>query len=421
MSKAASTGRLAAGQVGQGDPHLTPERAHFDASVLLVDDIEANLLALEAVLKPLRCNLVRASSGEEALRQVLLREFAVLLIDVMMPGLDGLATAQLIRSRASTRHVPIIFLTGMDLDARSMAQGYARGAVDYLVKPFDPDILRSKVAVFVELFLKNQELKAQTDLAKRREREALENRRLYETERGARTQAEAVSRAREEAIAIVSHDLRNPISSIAANVDALKRRLQHRDPDGLLGRVEAVQRGVVRMNSLVSDLLDTARIQAGNLSIAPHVEDVVAIVRQAADLLQPLLAEKQQHLDLRVPGHVLSAHCDRERVLQVLSNLVGNAIKFSPAEATIAVEVSARANEVLVLVSDRGSGISAEQLPRIFEPYWQAAQERRQGLGLGLAIAKGIVEAHGTRIWAESRAGLGSQFFFTLPLARPPS
>jgi signal transduction histidine kinase len=420
MSKAASTGRLAAGQEGREDPHLTPERAYFDASVLLVDDIEANLLALDAVLRPLRCNLVRASSGEEALRQVLLREFAVLLIDVMMPGLDGLATAQLIRSRASTRHVPIIFLTGMDLDARSMAQGYARGAVDYLVKPFDPDILRSKVAVFVELFLKNQELKAQTDLAKRREREALENRRLYESERGARTQAEAVSRAREEAIAIVSHDLRNPISSIAANVDALKRKLQHRDPDGLMGRVEAVQRGIARMNSLVSDLLDTARIQAGSLSIAPHVEDVVAIVRQAGDLLQPLLAEKQQHLDLRGPGHVLSAHCDRERVLQVLSNLVGNAIKFSPAEATITVEVSARANEVLVLVSDRGPGILAEQIPRIFEPYWQAAQERRQGLGLGLAIAKGIVEAHGTRIWAESQPGLGSQFFFTLPLARPP-
>jgi signal transduction histidine kinase len=391
-------------------------RAAVAASVLLVDDTEANLVAFEAVLEPLGCRLVRTSSGQEALRQVLLHDFAVILMDVMMPGLDGLATTGLIKKRPSLRHVPIIFLTAGDRDPKEVERGYALGAVDYLVKPFEPHILRSKVAVFVELFLRGEELKAQTELAQRRAREAIENRRLYESERQARVDAEAIAHAREEAIAIVSHDLRNPMSVVAANADIICRDLVKGDTDGALARAGAIKRGMARMDALVRDLLDTARIQSGSLTVQFEVEDVTGIVREVVELLGPLLAAEKQTLEVVLPAAPIRARCDRHRIFQVLSNLVGNASKFSPAGGSIVIKVTQGSHVVRVEVIDRGCGISADQLTHIFEPYWRASPTRQQGLGLGLAIAKGIVEAHGHRISVESRVGEGSQFAFELSL-----
>jgi signal transduction histidine kinase len=385
-------------------------------SVLIVDDLEANLLALEAVLAPLECNIVRAVSGEEALKHLLFHDFAVLLIDVMMPGLDGLATATFIKNRPATRHVPIIFLTGLETRQQDVMRAYAKGCVDYLIKPFDPDILRSKVAVFVELFLKRRELQVQTELAQRREREALENRRLYESERGARAEAEAAARAREDIVAVVSHDLRNPMSAIVASAALIKNAAAKGQTDDIARRVETIERSVGRMNSIVSDLLDTAKIQSGRLPVDLKEEDVSALLDQMLDQLRPVVANKEQKLEAVIRGGPLPrAKCDRERVFQVLSNLIGNANKFSPEGDTITVEASARPGEILFAVTDHGCGISADQQAHIFEPYWQASQQRQRGLGLGLAIVKGIIEAHGSRIWVESRAGAGSRFLFTLP------
>jgi signal transduction histidine kinase len=386
-------------------------------SILIVDDVEANLIALEAVLEPLACNVVRASSGQEALKHILFQDFAVVLIDVMMPGLDGIATAGYIKNRPASRHLPIIFLTGLETRQQEIVQAYAKGAVDYLIKPFDPDILRSKVAVFVELFLKRRELEAQTELAQRREREALENRRLYESERGARAQAEAAARAREDIIAVVSHDLRNPMSAIIGSAALIKVDIAKGAPDNVVRRVESIQRNVARMSGIVNDLLDTTKIQSGGLSIDLKREEVAVLLEQAVDMLRPVLLTKQQTLEIKAEENLCAVSCDRERVLRIFSNLVGNASKFSPDGDTITIEASARPSEILFVVSDHGPGIAPDQLPHIFEPYWQASQERRRGLGLGLAIVKGIVEAHQSRIWVESRVGGGSRFFFTLPIA----
>ena len=387
------------------------------ANILIVDDIEANLLALEAVLAPLGCNIVRASSGDEALKHLLFHDFAVALIDVMMPGLDGPATAALIKNRPATRHIPIIFLTGLETHQQAIVYAYAKGAVDYLVKPCDPDILRSKVSVFVELFLKRRELQQQTELAQRREREALENRRLYESERGARVQAEVIAQARQDIIAVVSHDLRNPMGAILTSASLIKKAAQKGEIDGAIRRAETIERGVARMQRIVNDLLDTAKIQAGGLSIEIKEADVAPLLDQVGELLRPVLAERKQTLEISVDGPLPRAKCDRERLFQVFSNLIGNASKFSPEGDHITVEASARAQEILFAVTDHGCGISADQQVHIFEPYWQASQERKRGLGLGLAIVKGIVEAHGTRIWVESRVGVGTRFFFTLPSA----
>ncbi|MET0592699.1 MAG: ATP-binding protein [Polyangiaceae bacterium] len=386
-------------------------------SILIVDDVPANLVALEAVLEPLGCHLVRASSGEEALKHILFQDFAVVLIDVMMPGLDGLATAGYIKNRPASRHLPIIFLTGLETRQKEIVHAYAKGAVDYLIKPFDPDILRSKVSVFIELFLKRRELQAQTELAQRREREAIENRRLYESERGARAQAEAAARAREEIIAVVSHDLRNPMSSIAGSAALVKKDLAKGDTDCILRRVETIERNVARMVGIVDDLLDTTKIQSGGLAVELKREDAGPLLEQAADMLRPTLLARKQVLEIATEETLPFVMCDRERIFRVFSNLVVNASKFSPEGDTIKIEASTRPGEVLFVVSDHGSGISPDQLPHIFEPYWQASQQRRQGLGLGLAIVKGIIEAHASRIWVESRIGAGTRFFFTLPSA----
>ena len=386
--------------------------------VLLVDDREANLLALEAILEPLACTLVRADSGRAALRQLLVRDFALILLDVMMPDLDGIETASLIKERQSTRHIPIIFLTGVDTHGRIMADAYRHGAVDYLVKPFDPNMLRSKVSVFVDLYRKSQELKAQTELAQRRESEAAESRRLYEEERRARAHAEEIAQTRQDAVAVVSHDLRNPINAISTSAALMALAIDKGNVEGLSARVQTIQNAVSRMNALIRDLLDTTRIQSGNLPVNLQTEDLAVIIGQVVQLLGPTLAGKKQTFDVALSDTKLYALCDRERIFQVLSNLIGNASKFSPEGTAVAIRARASSGEILVEVIDRGPGISDEHLPRIFEPYWRASPHRQTGLGLGLAIAKGIIEAHGTRIWVESRAGDGSRFCFTLPVPR---
>ena len=316
--------------------------------MLVVDDHEPNLVALEALFEPLGCNVVRARSGEEALALLCFQDFALVLLDVMMPGLDGIATAGLITSRPATRGVPIIFLSAVETRPKRIALGYAQGAVDYLVKPVDPDILRSKVAVFVELFQQRQALRAQTELALQREREALENRQLYERERGARARAEAIARAREDIIAIVSHDLRNPMSAIATKAMSLRLNLAKGQTDGLVSNVELIEKNLSWMETLVSDLLDTARIQSGNLTVELGTESVTPLVHQITEQLRPVLSTKNQTLQVVVSDGQLSAKCDRERVFQVFSNLLGNASKFSPAGATIRVEVKGRPSEMSV-------------------------------------------------------------------------
>jgi signal transduction histidine kinase len=403
---------------GPDAPESVNRQLPREASVLLVDDKEANLLALEAILEPLGCTLVRADSGRAALRQLLFRDFAVILLDVMMPDLDGIATAALIKQRQATRHIPIIFLTGVDTQGRIMADAYAQGAVDYLVKPFDPGILRSKVSVFVDLYRKSQELKEQTELAKQRELEAAESRLLYEEERRARAHAEEIAQTREDAVAVVSHDLRNPMNAISTCATLMAMAIEKGNTDGLITRVQTIQNAVTRMNALIRDLLDTTRIQSGGLPVNLQPEDLTVVIGQIAQLLGPALASKKQTLEIVLPETGVRAACDRERIFQVLSNLVGNASKFSPDGTVIAIRATAAPDEIRVEVVDRGPGISDEHLPRIFEPYWRASQQRQTGLGLGLAIAKGIIDAHQSRIWVESRVGEGSRFCFTLPVAR---
>lgn len=240
---------------------------------------------------------------------------------------------------------------------------------------------------------------------------ALENARLFRA-------AQDATHARDDLVAIVSHDLRNPIHTIhmAASflleiAPATDRRLQARR------QLEVIQRSATRANRLIQDLLDVAKIQAGGLAVDTTVVEVRSLVDEAVESATPLAAAAQIVVTGNVPDDIPAVASDRERVLQVFSNLVGNAIKFTPKGGQIRILSALENGEVRITVADSGPGIPAENLDHVFDRYWQAKSTAKLGTGLGLSIAKGIVEAHGGRIWAESPPSSGAEFNFTLPLA----
>ncbi len=240
---------------------------------------------------------------------------------------------------------------------------------------------------------------------------ALENARLYKA-------AQDATRARDDLVAIVSHDLRNPVHTInmaaaflleiAPPVD---RRITSRR------QLEVIQRAAHRANRLISDLLDVAKIQAGRMAVEPTAVDVPSLVQEAVDAATPLASAKQLRVDRVVSPEFRQVSADRDRVLQVFGNLLGNAIKFTPSGGQITVTADAEGSQAHFTVSDTGPGIPPEHVPHVFDRYWQAKSTAKLGTGLGLSIAKGIVEAHSGKIWVESEPGKGASFNFTLPYA----
>ena len=380
------------------------------ASVLVVDDHAPNLLAVEAILEPLDVRLVMATSGDEALRHLLREDFAVILLDVQMADLDGFQTAELIKESQRTRHIPIMFLTAVNRDAEHIFKGYQRGAVDYLLKPFAPEVLRSKVAVFVDLYVRGEKIKRQAQLL-------VESTALYEQEYRARATAEAATRAREDALAVVSHDLRNPLSRIAMSATLMLETMPD-TPEYARHRKGAaiIERAAEQMTRLVSDWLDVSRMEAGSLSLVRVAIPTQALIGQALEICQPLAAQRDQRVTVVNEVADLPVLCDPARMSQVFSNLLGNAIKFTPPGGAFTLAARSVGDRVEFSVADEGTGIPAEQLPHVFERYWKARAADRDGVGLGLAIVKGIVEAHGGTIRVESAAA-GTTFTFTIPIA----
>ena len=242
-----------------------------------------------------------------------------------------------------------------------------------------------------------------------------ERTRLLEAERAARAAAETALRTRDEVLAVVSHDLRNPLSVIDMCAASLTDKLPP-DDEGAHSLVRTIKSSTEWMNRLIEDLLDVARVEAGRLYLDRHPQDLVRVISEATVMLEPLIAEKSLTLHEDLPDHLPSANVDARRVVQVLENLVSNAVKHTAPGGEIRIRAESANGEVRISVRDTGCGIPAENLPHLFDRFWQAHGARRGGAGLGLAIAKGIVEAHGGRIWVESELGAGSTFAFSLPL-----
>ena len=393
--------------------------------LLLVDDQPSNLQALESLLGSTGCRLVRAQSADEALLALLNQDFAAIVLDIQMPGMNGLELATLIKQRRRSRHVPILFLTAHMIDERDMLQGYGTGAVDYLTKPIHPEILRSKIAVFVELFRKTRALARTNEML---QREMAERERMDEALRQAnqelewrvqeRTEAlQEADRRKDEFLASLAHELRNPLAPIRSAVEVLRR------PElGPVHRGEAqavIVRQVEHMTRLIDDLLDVSRITANKLDLRLEPVSVTEVLHQSVETSRADLDRARHTLTLHLPAEPAYVFGDPTRLTQIVSNLVQNACKYTPRGGHVTLSAVASNGHVEIAVRDNGIGIAAADVPRLFEKFSQVIpglQRGGGGLGLGLALVRGLVSLHGGVVEVHSAGlGQGSEFVVRLP------
>ena len=401
--------------------------------ILIVDDNPANLLALEAALAPIGERVVRAPSGEEALRLLLMHDFALILLDVQMPSLDGFETARLIRERRRSRYTPIIFVTAHGRDDQSVLEAYKLGAVDFLFKPVVAEILQSKAVVFVELQRRAAQVARQSELlraAERRDHErAMEEERRRWDEEAMRRQMEEMAQAdrrKDEFLAVLGHELRNPLSAIVTGCDLLRRKLMGGDAigaellPGILKTRDRIDRQAQHLRRLVDDLLDLARINSGKIELKKSVITLQQVIEQAVSTSLPALEEGGHDLDVDLPREPVSLVADPVRLIQVVANLLHNAARYTDPHGKIRVtaSVDAPSSTVQIAVSDNGRGITAELLPRVFDVFVQESTSGAgHGLGLGLTVVKRLVTMHRGSVTAASPGpGKGSTFVITLPL-----
>ena len=399
---------MAQGPMAQGPMAQGPGIAR----VLIVDDRADNLLALRAVLEPLGLDLVEADSGEEALRHLLAGEFALIILDVQMPVLDGFETARLIRGRERTRYVPIIFLTAISGEPEHHLRGYQSGAVDYVYKPFEPEILRAKVSVFVELWARGATIEAQ-----RREL-TVRLADLDEAHAGLAAQAVELERsnaALERFAEVVGVEVREPLHTVAGLLDLLDDRHAGALSDEgrtLLARALA---GTERARSIVGSLLDYAR--ASTVDLHRDRFPLAEALAEAEAETGPQLAEAKGEV---VADGLPLVSGDRGQLVQLLAQLIDNAIRFrGPSAPVVTVSTEPVAGAVRVTVADNGAGVAETDLPRLFTAFARPAPVgavgNGRGAGLGLALCRRIVERHGGMIWAERGADGGLAVCFELP------
>jgi two-component system sensor histidine kinase/response regulator len=382
-----------------GEAEATSSKAKQKVGILVVDDDATKRFALRTILAPLDEDIVEASSGADALRQMLRSEFAVILLDVRMPIMDGFETAQLIRQRPRSELTPIIFVTALDQAETDMGRGYNLGAVDFVFAPVVPAIMRAKVGVFVELYRAQQEL--------RRYRTQLET--LVEERTIALT---AINRELEAFSYSVSHDLRGPLTSF----DTMSKELLE-DYDGRLDakatkHLRKMRDASQRMASVFDGLQMLFRLTSGE--IRREKLDVGAIAGQIVDELRAESPERK--VDVEIDGDV-TVSGDQRLVRILLGNLINNAWKFTATkpEAKIAVGQEVVDGEPRVFVRDNGVGFDMIDSHRLFGAFQRLhSQSQFAGAGIGLATARRIVNRHGGRIWAEGAVGEGATFFFVV-------
>jgi signal transduction histidine kinase len=382
------------------------------ANILIVDDLPEKLLVFKTVLEDLEQNLIMVRSGSEALREVLERDFAVILLDVNMPDIDGIETASLIRKHRKSAHTPIIFITAY-ADEMQTSQGYSLGAVDYILSPVMPDVLRSKVKVFVELYQAQQRTRLMAEEQVARARAEAGQRAAEELTR----QLQEEARRKDEFLAMLAHELRNPLAPIRTAVEVI-RRVAPPDPTLNMAR-DAVDRQVGHLVRLVDELLDVSRISEGRITLKKEQIELGKVIAHSVETARPLIESRGQRLSVTLPRSPLWLFGDGVRLAQVVANLLNNSAKYTPEGGRIEVAVSAHEGEAMVEVRDDGEGIEAQLLPRVFDLFVQGQRslDRSQGgLGLGLTLVKRLVELHHGRVEAESGGpGRGSVFRIHLP------
>jgi two-component system sensor histidine kinase/response regulator len=355
-----------------------------DINVLVVDDIEQNRLAMKALIERPGVRVLNAASGVEALELLLDHEVALALLDVQMPEMDGFELAQLMRGSERTRAVPIIFVTAAPIDTQRSFRGYEAGAVDFLYKPLDPNILCSKVNVFVELYAGRRQLHT----------------RMIELE-------SALS-LNELMVAVLTHDLRTPLSAIALTSEVLLRTAAD---ENVRQNALRLKSSSARMARMIAQLLDFSRIRSGTLRLEPRRADIGQIFSNAIAEMRQVAPEAR--IELRAEGDLV-ATLDNDRMTQVVSNLLSNAVQHGTPGGTVAVAIDGHQPDLVrVEVTNQGS-ITPEVQSRLFEPF-RTDTAGTDGLGLGLYIVAQFVKAHGGAVFANARQEGRVAFGFTIP------
>lgn len=391
------------------------------SKVLIVDDLPENLCALEALIRDGQRQVFQAASGEQALSLMLEHEFALAILDVQMPGMDGFELAELMRGTERTRTIPIVFVSAAGRELNYAFKGYGQGAVDFLYKPLDPDAVRSKVQVFVTLDQQRREMRRQMAALEnsRREQEVL----LRELNA---TQAELQRslRMRDEFMSLVAHELRTPLNTLFLETQMRSLQLQRgtlpaSDPEQIAAMIRRDERQIKSMIRLIDDMLDVSRMKSGTLSIRPgRVELVTLLERVLADLA--LQAQAAGSSFVLAPHAPVEGWWDEFRIEQVVINLLTNALRYGGG-GTVEISVHTEdchpgGGQVRIDVRDHGKGIAPDFIERIFEPYERGARSGEpKGLGLGLYISRQLAVSHGGQLTVSSTPGQGATFSLTLP------
>lgn len=416
-------------------------------NILLVDDQPSRLLTYEAILEPLRQNLVKARSGTAALQCLMEMEFAAILLDVSMPGMSGFETAELIHRHPRFEQTPIIFVTGVHVTDMDRLRGYQMGAVDYVYVPVVAEILRGKVQVLVQLHQQRRELQrlnrslaaanaelaqAHSDLRAEKTRELEQANKALKAEIAERERVQQAlhdaARRKDQFLAILAHELRNPLSAIHNGVQVL-RAPSVTDPRILWVR-DLLDRQVTHLTRLIDDLLDVSRITSGRIQLKKEPVDLSLIIGRAVETTRPLIEKGKHQMTLKISNEPVCVEGDSVRLVQMIDNLLTNAAKYTEEGGSISVtleteQLSGNAPEQAVIrVRDNGRGIPSHMLDQIFNLFAQAnppVDRTQGGLGIGLSLARGLAALHGGTVEANSAGtGQGSEFIVRLPRCPVP-
>ena len=391
--------------------------------ILVVNDDAASLLALTSLLdqwaNETGYTVLSARSGQDALRQVLLHDFAVIILDVNMPGMDGFETAEAIHQRARSADIPIIFVTAFLADEIDRLKAYQRGAADFLFTPVIPQILHAKVSVFVALANKNEQLRRQADKLSQHTLELTATNERLMREIEDRQAAERKSHAKDEFLAMLGHELRNPLSAISSAAALID--MPGAGPEMASRARQIIGRQSQHLSRIVDDLLDLSRAMSGKILLARRPVDMASLVGACLDTFRATGRTAGYRINVDLAPNWVDG--DPTRLEQIATNLIDNALKYTPAGGTIDIVIGAEDDEVLLTVSDTGVGIAPDLLPHVFDVFVQGtiSLDRAQGgLGIGLSLVRRLVELHGGSVSATSSGGdAGSSFTIRLPRAEP--
>ena len=389
----------------------------IQAKLLIVDDLPENLLALEALIKREDRTVYKALSADEALSLLLQHEFAMAILDVQMPGMNGFELAELMRGTEKTKNIPIVFVSAAGRELNYAFKGYESGAVDFLHKPLDIHAVKSKVNVFVDLYRQSKAMKQQVEALEqsRREQEVL-LKKLQATQ----NELEQAVRMRDDFMSIVAHEVRTPLNGLILETQLRKMHLARDNAaaftlDKMHAMVDRDERQIKSLIRLIEDMLDISRIRTGKLSIRPSRFDLCQLVRGLLENFAPQVDAAESSVSLCAEDRV-EGQWDEFRIEQVISNLLTNALRYG-AKSPIEVRVYRQGDEARVEVRDHGIGISEDNQKRIFQQFERVSGSPvAAGLGLGLFISEQIVAAHGGSITVQSRIGEGALFRVSLPL-----